>query len=98
MDGDFTSQEMQAPAPDIWRLPAIESVKVVRVLYRKPVQYAEGASRKEVYEAIEFQVTTSADFPIRALAPARTPSTRRTVDPAAGRSRRPPRCSDAAAD
>ena len=43
---------------------------MVRVLYRKPVQYAEGASRKEAYEAIEFQVTTSADFPIRALAPA----------------------------
>jgi hypothetical protein len=70
MEGDFTSQEMRPPAPDIQRLPDIESVRVVRVRYRNPVQYAEGASRKEAYEAIEFQVTTSADFPIRALAPA----------------------------
>jgi hypothetical protein len=70
MDGDFTRQEMQAPAPDVRRLPEIESVKVVRIRYRKPVLYAEGASRKEASEAIEFQVTTSADFPIRALAPA----------------------------
>jgi hypothetical protein len=70
MDQDFASQEVRAPEPDIRRLPEIESVKVVRVRYRTPVQYAEGASRKEADEAIEFQVTTSADFPIRALAPA----------------------------
>jgi hypothetical protein len=70
MDGDFTSQEVRAPAPDLRRLPEIESLKVVRVRFRKPVPYAEGASRKEADEAIEFQVTTSADFPIRALAPA----------------------------
>ena len=70
MDGDFTSQEVRAPEPDILRLPEIESVEVVRVRYSEPVQYAEGASRKEAYEAIEFQVTTSTDFPIRALAPA----------------------------
>ena len=70
MDGDISSQEMRPAQPDIWRLPEIESIKVVRVHYRQPVQYAEGASRKEVSEAIEFQVTTSDDFPIRALAPA----------------------------
>ena len=70
MDGDFTSQEMPAPAPEIQRLPEIESVRMTHVRYREPVQYAEGASRKETDEAIEFEVTTSAEFPIRALAPA----------------------------
>ena len=70
MDEDSTNQEVRAPEPDIRRLPEIESIKVVRVRYSEPVQYAESASRKEAYEAIEFQVTTSADFPIRALAPA----------------------------
>jgi hypothetical protein len=70
MDGDFTTQEIRAPAPDIQRLPRIESVKAVRIRYRRPVQYAEGASRKETDAAIEFQVRTSDDFPIRALGPA----------------------------
>ena len=70
MDGDSTTQEMRAPSEDLRRLPEIESVRVVRVRYRKPVQYADGRSRKEASEAVEFQVTTSADFPIRALAPA----------------------------
>lgn len=70
MDGDFTSREAHMPTPDIWRLPEIVSVKAVRVRYRKPVQYAEGAARKETDQTIEFQVTTSEDFPIRALAPA----------------------------
>jgi hypothetical protein len=70
MDGDFTRQELQAPAPDLQHLPKIESVKAVRIRYRRPVQYAEGASRRETDEATEFQVRTSEDFPIRALAPA----------------------------
>jgi hypothetical protein len=70
MDGDFTRQEVQAPALDIQRLPEIEYVRAVRVYYDKPVLYAEGALRKEANEAIEFQLTTSADFPIRALTPA----------------------------
>jgi hypothetical protein len=70
MDGDFTGQEARAPAPDLQRLPEIEAVTIVRVRYNQPVQYAQGAARSETDQAIEFRVTTTADFPIRALAPA----------------------------
>lgn len=70
MSADFTGREVHAPAPDIHRLPDIQSLRVVRVRFRTPVEYAAGADRRETDEAIEFQVTTSEDFPTRALAPA----------------------------
>jgi hypothetical protein len=34
MVGDFSNQEVRAPAPDIQRLPDIESMRAVRVRYR----------------------------------------------------------------
>lgn len=70
MAGDFTNREAPPPGVDLERLPEIETLEAVAVRFRKPVMYAVGAKRLETNEAIEFQVTTAEDFPIRALAPA----------------------------
>lgn len=70
MDGDFTSRETPPPAPNLASLPEVQSLKALRVHFDQPVAYNERGARKETRDAIEIEVTTSADFPIRALAPA----------------------------
>jgi hypothetical protein len=70
MDGDATSRELPTPAAEVRRLPEVQSLEAVLVRFREPVPYVEGAARKEAEAVVEFRVTTSAEFPIRAEAPA----------------------------
>ena len=55
---------------NLWHLPEVSSVEVLRVRYDKPRVYYLGKERQEAREAVEIMVRTVGEFPVRALSPA----------------------------
>jgi hypothetical protein len=70
MSADSGISEPSEKEEDLWRMPQILTVEVIRVHYRKPIEYFMKSKPVHIQEAMEFLVKTSEEFPIRALSPA----------------------------
>ena len=53
-----------------WQLPNVLAVQATLVQYKQPIVYYVGQQRKEARQAVEFNVRTADQLPIRALSPA----------------------------
>jgi hypothetical protein len=70
MTGDIGRREPEERTADLWELPAVRSVEVRHARYAEPLRrYATARDVAEYPEAIEFQVETAAELPIRAIPP-----------------------------
>jgi hypothetical protein len=55
---------------DARQLPKVLAVEAKLVHYQKPMIYYVGPQRKETRDAVEINVRTAGEFPVRALSPA----------------------------
>lgn len=70
MQGDSESRLPRREDPDLWRLPLLELVEVVRVRYIRPRRHMVKGKLIERGEGVEILIHTEAPIPVRALSPA----------------------------
>jgi hypothetical protein len=70
MTGDVARQQPEDQPADLWSLPEVVSLEVRRARFKEPIRrYVTPREVAEYDEAIEFDLTTSAELPIRAYPP-----------------------------
>jgi hypothetical protein len=70
MQGDSESRLPEREGPDIWRLPPLVLVEMVRVRYAAPRRHVVKGKLVSHREGVEILVRTEEPIPIRALSPA----------------------------
>lgn len=63
MSTDSGNREPGKKEEDLWRIPQILAVEVIRVRYGKPIEYFMKSKPVQIQEAMEFLVKTSEEFP-----------------------------------
>lgn len=70
MTGDQGVHVPESEQPDLWALPAIESLSIERVGYREARRHVVSGKVVERSESVEITIQTTGEIPIRALSPA----------------------------
>lgn len=68
--GDSGSRVSGPAEPDLWALPRVVSLEVVRALYRNPRRHFVRGALVEMAEGLEITIRTDGEIPVRALSPA----------------------------
>jgi|GEM_PF-2089774 len=69
IQGDTGSGLPPQPHEDIWALPQIRALRIVRRRYRRPRKYMLRGRTIEIEEGVEIIIETDGGFPARALSP-----------------------------
>ena len=70
MHGDAESKFEPPARRDLWELPRLKAVMILRVRYRRPRTHVVRGDVVRRREGVEIRVETDAEIPVRALSPA----------------------------